>query len=102
LTIVQTAKHHDAKTLYVLQPVPGLGKILSRVLLDDMHDKARFPRVQDCVSSCRVVKCAQASAGTHDGTSGTQSGNVYLKWAFSAAAVLFLRTHPAGQKSLAR
>jgi hypothetical protein len=28
-------------------------------------------------------------------------GNAYLKWAVSEAAVLFLRDHPAGQKSLA-
>jgi hypothetical protein len=29
-------------------------------------------------------------------------GNADLKWAVSEAAVLFLRAHPAGQKSLAR
>jgi hypothetical protein len=29
-------------------------------------------------------------------------GHVYLKWAFAAAAVFFLRNNPAGQKSLAR
>ena len=102
LTIVQTAKQHDAKTLYLLQTVPGIGKILSLVRLDEMHDIARFPRVQDFVSYCRLVKCAQESAGKHYGTSGTQSGNAYLKWAFSAAAVLFLRNTPAGQKYLAR
>jgi len=32
----------------------------------------------------------------------TPIGNAYLKWAFSEAAVLFLRTNPAGQKYLAR
>ena len=36
------------------------------------------------------------------GTSGTKIGNAHLKWAFSEAAVLFLRTNPAGQKYLAR
>jgi transposase len=50
LTIVQTAKQHDANTLYWLQTVPGVGKLLSRVLLYAIHDIARFPRVQDCVS----------------------------------------------------
>jgi len=58
--------------------------------------------VQDFVSSCRIVKCARESAGKRDGTSGTTIGHAYLKWAFSEAAVLFLRTTPAGQKSLAR
>ena len=102
LAIVTTAKQHDANTLYLLQTVPGIGKILSLVLLYEMHDIARFPRVQDFVSYCRLVKCAKESAGKRYGTSGTKIGNAYLKWAFSEAAVLFLRNHPAGQKYLAR
>ena len=67
-----------------------------------MHDIERFPRVQDFVSYCRLVKCAKESAGKRYGTSGTKIGNAYLKWAFSEAAGLLLRPHPAGQKSLAR
>src|SRR5262245_60914474 len=63
LALVTTAKQHDANTLYVLQTVPGIGKILRLVLLDEIHDMARFPRVQDFVSYCRFVKCAQESAG---------------------------------------
>jgi transposase len=102
LTIVQTAKQHDAQTLYRLQSVPGIGKILSLVLLYEIHDITRFPRVQDFVSYCRLVKCAKESAGKRYGTSGAKIGNSYLKWAFSEAAVLFLRNNPAGQKYLAR
>jgi transposase len=102
LTIVQTGKQHDAQTLYRLQSIPGLGKILSLVLLYEIHDITRFPRVQDFVSYCRLVKCAKESAGKRYGTSGTKIGNAHLKWAFSEAAVLFLRNHPAGQKYLAR
>jgi transposase len=102
LSIVQTAKQHDANTLYLLPTVPGLGKILSLVLLYEIHDIARFPRVQDFVSYCRLVKCAKESAGKRYGTSGTKIGNAYLKWAFSEAAVLFLRANPNGQKYLAR
>ena len=102
LTIVKTAKHHDANTLYLLQTVPGIGKILSLVLLYEMHDIARFPRVQDFASYCRLVKCAKESAGKRSGTSGSKIGNAHLKWAFSEAAVLFLRDNPAGQKLLTR
>jgi transposase len=102
LAIVTTAKQHDANTLYLLQTVPGIGKILSLVLLYAMHDIARFPRVQDVVYSCRLVKCAKESAGKRYGTSGAKIGNAYLTWAFSEAAVLFLRNNPAGQKYLAR
>jgi transposase len=99
---VKAAKQHDAQTLYLLQTVPGSGKILRLVLLYAIHDIARFPRVQDLVSDCRLVKCAKESAGKRSGTAGAKIGNAYLKWAFSEAAVLFLRDHPAGQKSLAR
>ena len=102
LTIVKTAKHHDAHTLYLLHTVPGIGKILSLVLLYDIHDIARFPRVQDCASYCRLAKCAKASAGKRSGTSGTKIGNAHLTWAFSEAAVLFLRDNPAGQPLLTR
>src|SRR5919198_3901401 len=102
LSIVKAATHHDANTLYLLQTVPGIGKLLSLVLLYEIHDIARFPRVQDVVSYCRLVKSAKESAGKRYGTSGSKIGNAHLKWAFSEAAVLFLRDNPAGQKYLTR
>jgi transposase len=102
LTILKTAKHHDANTLYLLQTVPGIGKILSLVLLYEIHRIERFPRVQDFVSYCRLVKCAKESNGKRSGTSGAKIGNAHLKWAFSEAAVLCLRDNPAAQKYLAR
>lgn len=98
----KAAKQHDAHTIYLLQTVPGIGKILRLVLLDEIHAIARFPSVHDLVSSCRLVKGAKASAGKRSGTSGTKIGHADLTWAFSEAAVLFLRAHPAGQKYLAR
>jgi transposase len=102
LTIVKTAKHHAAQTLYLWQTVPGIGTILSLVLRYDIHDIVRVPRVQDFASYCRLVQCAKASAGKRSGTSGTKIGNAHLKWAFSAAAVLCLRENPAGQTLLTR
>jgi transposase len=102
LTILKTAKQHDANTLYLLQTVPGIGKILSLVLLYEIHHIERFPRVQDFASYCRLVKCAKESGGKRSGTSGSKIGNAHLKWAFSEAAVLFLRDNPEGQKFLAR
>jgi transposase len=102
LHIVKAAKQHDPNTLYLLQTVPGIGKILSLVLLYEIHDIQRFPSVQDFVSYCRLVKCAKESAGKRYGTAGSKIGNAYLKWAFSEAAVLFLRDNPAGQKYLTR
>ena len=54
------------------------------------------------MSYCRLVKCAKESAGKRYGTSGTKIGHASLTWAFSEAAVLFLRNHPQGQKYLTR
>jgi transposase len=86
----------------LLQTVPGIGTILSLGLLYAIHDIQRFPRVQDFVSSGRLGKCARDSARKRYGSSGTKIGNAYLQWAFSEAAVLLLRDHPAGQQSLTR
>ena len=61
--MVKTAKQHEATTLYWLQTVPGIGKLLSLVLLYERHAIARLPRGQDCVSSCRLVKGAKEAAG---------------------------------------
>jgi transposase len=82
--------------------VPGIGKILSLVRLYEIHDMARFPKGQDVVSYGRLVTCAKASAGKRVGTSGPTIGHAHLKWAFSEAAVLCLRHHPAGQQYMAR
>jgi len=102
LYIVNTAKQHDVNVFYRLRSVPGIGKILALVILYEIQDIRRFPRVQDFVSYCRLVKCAKESAGKKYGTSGKKIGNAYLKWAFSEAAVLFLRNNPEGQQYLAR
>jgi transposase len=101
-SILTTAKPHDAHTRYLLRTGPGSGESLSLVLLYAIHDLQRCPRGQDVVSYCRLVTWATESAGTRDGTSGSKMGQASLTGAFSAAAVLFLRAHPAGQKDLAR
>jgi transposase len=102
LYILKTAKQHDAHTLYLLQTVPGIGKILSLVLLYEIHDIRRFPSVQNFASYSRLVKCSKESGGKRLGTSGKKIGNAHLKWAFSEAATLFLRNNPEGQKLLSR
>ena len=102
LSILKTAKQPQAQTLYLLRTVPGIGAILSLVLLYEIHDITRFPRVQDFLSYRRLGKCTKESAGKRYGTSGTKIGNAHLKWAFSEAAVLFLRANPAGQKYLTK
>ena len=100
--LVPAATQPAPPTLSLLHTSPGIGTILSLVLFSERHDIARFPSGQDGVSSCRLVKCAKEAAGQRSGTSGTKIGHAALTWACSEAAVLLLRDHPAGQKSLAR
>jgi transposase len=102
LSILNTARENHTNTLYLRRTVPGIGEILSLVLLYEIHDIDRFPRVQDFVSYCRLVKCSKESGGKRYGTLDAEIGKAYLKWAFSEAAVLFLRDNPAGQKYLIR
>jgi transposase len=102
LTLVNTAQHHAATTLYLLPTVPGIGTILRLVLLYAIHQIDRFPRGQDVASDGRLVKWAKAAAGKRSGTAGTTIGHAHLTWAFSEAAAFFLRDHPEGPKCLVR
>jgi transposase len=101
LTIVRAAKRHDADAFHRLRSVPGIGKVLALTILYEIHDVTRFDRVQEFASYARLVKCAHQSAGKKLGTGGAKIGNVHLKWAFSEAAVLFLRHTKDGKKMLA-
>jgi transposase len=91
LFILKHAKAHDANTLYLLQTVPGIGKILSLVILYEVHDVNRFPRVQEFLSYARLVKPRKESAGKTTGKANGKIGNAHLKWAFSEASVLLVR-----------
>ena len=91
LYIVKQAKGHNVRSFYLLRSIPGMGKILSLVLLYEIHDINRFPRVQDFASYCRLVKCSRESGGKKSGAKNSKIGNAHLKWAFSEAACLFLR-----------
>ena len=101
LTIVREAKRHDGDAFHRLRSVPGIGKVLALTILYEIHDITRFDRVQEFASYARLVKCKKQSGGKILGTSGAKMGNVHLKWAFSEAAVLFLRHTKDGKKLLA-
>jgi transposase len=100
LTIVREAKQHDGDAFHRLRSVPGIGKVLALTILYEIHDITRFDRVQEFASYARLVKCAHISAGKVHGSGGAKMGNVHLKWAFSEAAVLFLRHAPGGKQLL--
>lgn len=95
--VQKQANSGDKQTLAILRSVPGIGLILSLVILYEIDDIERFPTVQDFASYCRLIKCKKESAGKSYGTSGKKTGNAFLKWAFFEAAVLFLRANPDAQ-----
>jgi len=98
LHLVRRAKIHDATTYHLLRTVNGIGKVLALVLMYEIHDIGRFPRVQDFVSYCRLIKCDKESAGKKYGYGGKKIGNAHLKWAFSEATVLMMRYSDEAKK----
>jgi transposase len=102
LELTRTAKVHDPQSYHLFRTIPGVGQILSLILLYEIHDIRRFPRVQDFSSYCRLVKCSHESAGKRIGTGGAKIGNAHLKWAFSEMATLFLREVPRAKILLQR
>jgi transposase len=98
----KTAQGHEPVSLALLRPIPGVGTILALVLRYELEEIARFPRVQEFVSSCRLVKSARESNGKRHGPSGKKSGHAHLTWAFSEAAVLFLKNNEPAQQYLAK
>ena len=102
LYLTRSAKIDEVQTFARLQSVPGIGQILALVLFYEIHDIRRFPRGQDFVSYCRLVKCAKESNGKRSGTSGKKIGNVHLRWAFAEAAVLLIRQSQPGKEYFAQ
>ncbi|MFO1076677.1 MAG: IS110 family transposase [Planctomycetota bacterium] len=88
----RSVKVHDQDNFYLLRSVPGIGKVLAMTILYEIHDIARFPRVQDFASYARLIRPGKESAGKRTGGGGgAKIGNAHLKWAVSEAAVLMLR-----------
>ena len=97
-----SAKEHDFRSYALLQSIPGVGRILALVILYEIESIERFPSVQDFVSYSRLVKCIKESNGKSYGPSGKKIGNAHLKWAFSEAAVLFLKGNEPAKRYLER
>ena len=98
LYLTRTAKVDDVQTYHRLQTIPGVGKILALVLLDEMHDIGRFGSAGQLLSDARLVRCAHESAGKHLGSGGKKIGNAHLRWAFAEAACWFLRSSARAKK----
>ena len=82
-----SAINHNPRDYALLQTVPGIGDMLSMVILYETHDITRFPKHQNYASYSRVVRCDRTSAGKKVDRKNQKIGNPYLKWAFSAVIV---------------
>lgn len=102
LSLVQQAKRHDAIAFQLLKTVPGIGDIIALVILYEIDRIDRFPTVQKFASYARLVRGNKESAGKRVGKGSARMGNAHLKWAFSEAAVLFLRGNPEAQQAIQR
>ena len=100
--IEKTAKQHDYHTLYLLRSIPGVGQILALVILYEIHDIKRFPRVQDFSSYARLIRPKKESAGKWAGKSNGKIGNHHLKWAINESAILMLRESDQAKQYVAR
>ena len=98
--IQQQAKQHKPNHFHLLKSVWGIGPILALTIIYEIGDIDRFESVQKFASYSRLVKCKAESAGKTYGTQGNKIGNAHLKWAFSEAAVLYLRGNDKAQKYL--
>jgi transposase len=95
LYLQRTVKVEDPHRYFLLQTIPGVGKILGLVLLYEIHTIARFADAGDFLSYARLVRCQHRSANKLVGTGGKKIGNAHLKWAFSEAVCLLIRSCPA-------
>jgi len=90
------------KELSIVGSIPGIGKVLSLVIVLEIDNINRFETVQKFASYSRLVRCTGTSAGKQVAISGHKIGNAYLKWAFSEAACLLIRTSEKAKKFKSR
>lgn len=96
--IIKCAKYHDKQAYSLLKTIPGIGRILGLTILYEVQNIERFPKVQNYISYCRLVKCPRESSGKRMGSKNSKIGNANLKWAYSEAACLFIRDNDLSKK----
>jgi transposase len=70
----------------LLRSLPGVGPIISVVLLNELGDIRRFPTSHHCAAYAGTVPRVHASGGKQWGGRVRMDVNPYLKWAFVEAA----------------
>lgn len=98
--IKKHARQHRPVDFNILKSISGVGDILALTILYEIGDIDRFESVQKFASYSRLIKCKAESAGKTYGTQGNKIGNAHLKWAFSEAAILYLRNNDCAKRYL--
>jgi transposase len=92
------AKEYDRTTHNLLLTVPGVGDMMSLVILYEIGDINRFASAQKFSSYCRLVKCERESGGKRYKGGNQKIGNPYLKWAIGEIIIHAPRTSPVIDK----
>lgn len=75
----------------ILKSVPGIGEILSTVIMLETGPIERFTSAGNYASYARCVASARNSNGKKKGEGNRKNGNAYLAWAFVEAAHFAMR-----------
>lgn len=92
------AKEYNRTTHNLLLTVPGIGDMMSLVILYEIGDMNRFQSAQKFSSYCRLVKCERESGGKRYKGGNQKIGNPYLKWAIGEIIIHAPRTSPVINK----
>jgi transposase len=82
----------------VLKTVPGVGEILSTVIMLETGPIDRFTSAGNYASYARCVGSGRFSNNKKKGEGNRKNGNAYLAWAFVEAAHFALRYNDAAKR----
>jgi transposase len=82
----------------LLKTAPGIGPILSTIILLETGPIQRFADVGNYTSYCRCVNSSRVSNGKKKGEGNTKNGNKYLAWAYVEAANFAVRFCPEAKR----
>ena len=81
-----------------MKTAPGIGPILSSIILLETGPIQRFADVGNYASYCRCVNSSRVSNGKKKGEGNTKNGNKYLAWAYVEAANFAVRFCPEAKR----
>lgn len=101
IAIIERRLHERVKLApeyAVLKSVPGIGEILSTVIMLETGPIERFTSAGNYASYARCVGSGRFSNNKKKGEGNRKNGNTYLAWAFVEAAHFALRYNEAAKR----